>query len=225
MFSLATPTRRVPPQQVSHSRRDSKQNMKWEMGRKKKWRARQTSCSEGSFSLRIRYPMSSLQGWLSIFSSCSQGRTLTELCEASQEQPGSGWDQLLRKWAANTLWINQRAQEPSQLLLPPQSRLRWKYLVSGFTRDVSNLPGASHQGPQFAIPGGDTHLCPKGGWRLGNSHKSLCLRRHPVLWQPRRSRNSQWCCKLTVHPSASFYFSSSLNWANILLFTYISIFS
>lgn len=24
----------------------------------------------------------------------------------------------------------------------------------------------SHQGPQFAIPGGDTHLCPKGDWKL-----------------------------------------------------------
>lgn len=164
------------------------------MGRKKKWRVRQTSCSKGSFSLRIRYLMSCLQGWLSMFSSCSQGRTLTELCEASREQHGSGCDKLLRKRAANTLLACLDKSESTGAIpaaLATTEEVKMEVFCLRLHKGCVHLPGVSHCGPQFAIPGGDTHLCPKGGWRLGNVHKSLCLRRYPVLWWPRRSRNSQ----------------------------------
>lgn len=46
---------------------------------------------------KVSHRRSSLHGWLSMFSSRSQGRTLIELCEASRERRVSGCDKLLRK--------------------------------------------------------------------------------------------------------------------------------
>lgn len=52
---------------------------------------------------KVSNHQSSLQGWLSMFSSRSRRRTLIELCEASRERCVSGCDKLQRKCAANTL--------------------------------------------------------------------------------------------------------------------------
>lgn len=52
---------------------------------------------------RVSQRRNSRQGWLSMFSSRSRGRTLIELCEASREQRVSGCDKLLRRCVANTL--------------------------------------------------------------------------------------------------------------------------
>lgn len=122
------------------------------MGRKKKWRVSQTSCSKGSSSLRIRYPMAG--------EACKAGSARFPPAAreghwwSSARHHGNGMCQahkLLRKRAANTLvpvWIHQRAQEPSQLLLPAQSRLIWKYFVCSYTRDASAclVQWVSHQG-------------------------------------------------------------------------------
>lgn len=169
---------------------------------------------------QVSHGWSSLQGWLSTFSSCSQGRTLVELCEASRERRVSG-SQTSKETCSKhpgTCLDTSKSTGAIPAALASTEQVNMKVFCLQLHKGCVRLPGAmsvtprgaSCSGPQFAFPDGDKHLCPKGGWRLGNVCKSLSLRRHPVLWCPRRPSNSRGCRKLTVHPSASFYFSSHL---------------